>query len=405
MAGRALPQERESGFGKAGLELTIKTGLDDSATSHTGGNLARMAHTVNGRLMQATHSHKHRRKRLPKFDDWESRKAVLGLRRQGKRLVGPCPRCGGSSKTTKFHVSERGFFCWSCCPKGNIDDALAIAALAGFDTSQTEPVEPAEPIDHAALRSPPPEPPPSKQVEFLLAAAEPVPPAGIARDYLAGRHCWPPAAIDAPLPDSVRWIAASNLADAKSGLKGIPHGTIGALAFVWQPPQPPGKPSATSLMALDKNAERLLWFNNVKTFGVGQRKGTAFAARRPDDSENHIAEGELDALALTWQHAGGCLATGGTSGLAAAAQSLAGSVVIHADGDYAGRSRATLAAHEAGTCCCVDYCAAGYDPASELAAELNERAAIREHGGLNADDAAIAAWIDLFPKLNGMNTK
>lgn len=352
--------------------------------------------------MQETHTRKYRRRKLPTFDDWERRASYLGLKgnRSGKRLSGPCPKCGGSKDSTRFSVSkEKGIYCFVCCPT-TFDAALGIAIAAGFEI-QTELVEQAEKIDHAALRRPPPnaEPRPTKEVKFLLAAAEPVPTAGTARDYLAGRQCWPPAEIDAPLPETLKWLDASKLADKKAGLKAIPKGTIGALAFIWQSLKQPAKPCALSLMALAENAERLLWYGKVKTLGVGQRKATAFAARPVDNFDTHLAEGELDALALTWENFGGCLATGGTGGLETAAQSIAGCVVIHADGDYAGRSRATRVADEAGTNCSVEYCAAGHDPASELAAAISHWEMVHQLGGLNENEAAIAAWKKVVPKL------
>lgn len=44
-----------------------------------------------------------------------------GLRRSGKRFVGPCPECGGSPKSDKFQIRlDGGFKCYACPFRGDI---------------------------------------------------------------------------------------------------------------------------------------------------------------------------------------------------------------------------------------------------------------------------------------------
>ncbi len=44
-----------------------------------------------------------------------------GLRKSGKRFVGPCPECGGSAKSDKFQIRlDGGFKCYACSFRGDI---------------------------------------------------------------------------------------------------------------------------------------------------------------------------------------------------------------------------------------------------------------------------------------------
>ena len=65
----------------------------------------------------------------PSFADWEDHAPALGLKRQGRELVGPCPACGG---TDRFSVTVKGartvFNCRQC--QGFVD-ILKAAGLAG----------------------------------------------------------------------------------------------------------------------------------------------------------------------------------------------------------------------------------------------------------------------------------
>ena len=319
----------------------------------------------------------------------------LGLRRLGNEFCGPCPVCGGNDR---FRIGRRGAFCRKCCPDSG--DAAAVKRLLEAAGLGRKPDWKPEPIDHAALAAPaktlgtndPDEQDPL--VRRLIMARDPVVPKE-ARDYLADRLCWPPAALRIPPPKTVGWLSARAL--SRSELSGsVPPGAVGAIMFLWARL---GRrvPAALTLMALNARSERLLWFGTAKTRAVGPRKGTAFAARDPrPGAETHICEGEIDALALAWTAPGGCLAAGGTSGLLAAANEFAGDAVLHADGDPDGRKFAEIARHKAAAAKVV-FCPTGHDPASEHAAMIDERAAIREYdGGLPRDQALAAAWQDLF---------
>ena len=328
----------------------------------------------------------------------------LGLRRLGNEFCGPCPVCGGSDR---FRIGRRGAYCRKCCPDSG--DAAAVKRLleaAGLHRElrrNGQDYKP-EPIDHAALAAPakpvdqaehaPEDTNTNEQAERLIDACEA--PNDLVHDYLARRLCWPPRALGLPPPDGVKWLSKRILDKAKLNPPGKAEG---AMAFI-RVNLDTKRPAALALMALDGQAERLLWFGNAKNREVGKRKGTAFIARSaPDTAETHIAEGEIDAIALRWTTEGRCLSVGGTSGLLYAARSIPSAVVIHADGDPDGRMWAENARRKAAAK--IEFCAAGYepksDPASELADMIEERAAIREYdGGLPRDQAELAAWQDLF---------
>ena len=305
-------------------------------------------------------------------------------------MGGPCPACGGSDR---FRISRRGAFCRHCCPDGS--DAAAVRRLleaAGLDRRGQDSTP--EPINHAALSAPAkPVEESNEQAEFLLKACQP--PNQLVTDYLASRFCWPPASMRVPLPNnSVKWLPRAAL--TKAALKSMPDEAEGAMAFVRLNLRT-RRAAALALVALDAAARRILWFGKVKSREVGKRKGTAFVSRPAKGAaETHIAEGEIDALALRWTQRGRCLSVGGTSGLLDAARSIPGTLTIHADGDADGAKFAEIARHKAGVPK-VEFSAAGHDPASELAAIIEERAAIREFDGkLPRRDAEIAAWQDLF---------
>ena len=95
---------------------------------------------------------------------------------------------------------------------------------------------------------------------------------------------------------------------------------------------------------------------------------------------------------------GGVYAAGGTAGMGIAPALGTGPVVLHCDGDKAGRKAvlaATDAIEAAGRECRVEWFAD--DPAAALAEWIGERAAIREFdGGATREDADRGAWHDLL---------
>lgn len=322
----------------------------------------------------------------------------LGLKRIGNEYRGPCPACGG---TDRFRISRIGAFCRKCCPdSGDANAVKRLLEAAGLDRGKD--YKP-EPINHAALASKakpvdqaehaPDETNTNEQAERLIDACEA--PNQLVHDYLSRRLCWPPRALGLKPPDSVKWLSRKILIEAE--LKALPDKAEGAMAFI-RVSLDTNQPAALALVALNGQAERLLWFSGkVKSREVGKRKGTAFIARTaPSTAETHIAEGEIDAIALIWTTEGRCMSVGGTSGLFDAAKAIPGDAIIHADGDADGAKFAEIARHKAGVSKVV-FSAAGYDPASEHAALIDERAAIREYDGkLPIREAEIAAWQDLF---------
>ena len=106
-----------------------------------------------------------------------------------------------------------------------------------------------------------------------------------------------------------------------------------------------------------------------------------------------------------WCEASEIRAAGGTSGIdanAATDPDAARPIVLYPDGDPSGRvrmTRAPVALQAAGRIVEIECCAPGEDPATVLADELAERAAIREfEGGADCDDADHGAWTDFFEK-------
>ena len=223
------------------------------------------------------------------------------------------------------------------------------------------------------------------------------------RHYLARRLAWPPAGIGPELPATVRWLAreAAPGHDPAAKWYGLPDGAAGALVFAWRRPgDADPDPRAVSLESLDAAGKRIepRW---RRTFGT--RTGAVFEARAPrgDGSPVHVAEGEADALALAlapWCGPGGIYAAGGTSGKGIAPALGTGPVVLHCDGDKAGRRAVRAAAdaiEAAGRECRVEWYAG--DPADALAGWVGERAAIREfEGGATRDEADRGAWHDLL---------
>ena len=128
------------------------------------------------------------------------------------------------------------------------------------------------------------------------------------------------------LPPSVRWLPAADAPPRDETLDWyrLPRGSAGALLCAWRAPGE-SNPSAMSLEVLTDRGARLAprW---RRTYGP--RTGRVFTTREsPSNARIHVAEGELDALALVhapWTGPGTILASGGTAGMRhATAQSWA----------------------------------------------------------------------------------
>ena len=206
----------------------------------------------------------------------------------------------------------------------------------------------------------------------------------------------------------MRWLAAKHAParDEAAKWRGLPYGAAAALVFAWGTSCKTSAVAAVSLLAVTAAAERVAWFRTraVKVRMIGSRRGTVFQSRHGEPAASlHIAEGEIDALALSlapWVGAGRVLAIGGTAGLRHVRKLGSGPVVLHCDGDRGGREAALQASNRlrgAGLDVRINWCAAGTDPAGALAEWLCERAAVREFdGGKARADADRGAWRDLM---------
>ena len=216
--------------------------------------------------------------------------------------------------------------------------------------------------------------------------------------YLAGRLVWPPDGIGPGLPASVRWLPRGAVPiDQSVKWYDVPAHAAGAIVYAFR--QPGGATiRAVSLDALDADGRRPDQASGVKgdrwrrTFGVN--RGAAFEAAAGGGA-TVLCEGAVTALAARWLHPG-CrvLATGGTSGLEAAARQVRGRLVLEVDGDAAGRAVVARiqAARPLGEVD-VEFALAGHDAADVWTDTLGERAAIMEFdGGLSRTESEQRAW-------------
>ena len=226
-----------------------------------------------------------------------------------------------------------------------------------------------------------------------------------ARAYLARRLTWPPAGIKRELPATVRWLDTRDAPGRRPDVDwyGLPREAAGALACAWTRPEESEPPRAVSLEALTGTGA-LLSARWRRTWGP--RAGCACIVQdAPPSAPVHIAEGELDALALVhWLAAGvlrvRILAAGGTAGLRHAPAWATGPVTLWADGDPGGRRAAELARHAIAEVqpVAIEWCGRGTDPADQIGDWLSERAAMREEQGEDRDAAEVGAWRDLMER-------
>ena len=372
---------------------------------------------------------------LPTPEEWAAR---LELKRTGAEWCGPCPLCGGIDR---FHVGRKrdGTALVGC--RGCIDgQPEAVRAKQFAELLRAVFPERFEPASRAsgcrsALRPPrtprtPPAPAefPSEARGAAIAFARRLFDAAVPADgslgcvYLSSRFAWPPTGIGPKLPASVRWLDRSRAPSKVDAVRwyGLPAGAAGCLVFAWVRPGPEeaatprGKDDTTaaarleavSLLAVSADAERVPWLSSKrKIYVVGPRAGCVFEARASDPGETvHVAEGEISALALAlapWCEPGRVLATGTASSLPGIVEHLRGGddrVVLHADGDPAGRRSAERARHEIEATrreCRIDWYCVGTDSADALGEWVCERAAIWEfEGGEARSDAEASAWGD-----------
>ena len=330
------------------------------------------------------------------------------LRHAGRgRWAGPCPLCGG---VDRFHVETcaDGRAIVGC--RGCIDGLPQASRRKRFGElvravwpSATGRAHPRPSLTRsAAARFDLPGPEPRVELARALWRAGVTADDSPGRAYLAARLAWPPSGLGPRLPASVRWLAREEALGHVSTAKwhGLPAGAIGALVFAWC--DKGGELGGVSLVAVNEAGGRVTFGRVAKVYMLGSRAGATFMARRGElDGLIHVAEGEIDALALSlapWCGSGAVLAAGGTAGLRRADKLGTGSVVIHADGDRGGGgAAATVQARiqAAGRQCSIRWY--GDDPADALSVWLRERSAVREADGDEARaDADLGAWRDLF---------
>ena len=356
------------------------------------------------------------REPLPSWADWSDRADALELRLRSGELVGPCPSCGG---TDRFHIRRRAldamFGCRGCIDGGGTGFGAVLTAAFPERPIRTARDTIGSPSISRTPRTSPllstPEPadtgpdPRAAFVRLLWARAVPPDPTP-GRLYLALRFAWPPPGIGLELPATVRWLAheASPGSNRAAKWYGLPDGAAGALAFAWcRPGDADPDPRAVSLVAVSTTGERVTWFDRgAKILEVGQRAGAVFTAREAANADAPLlaCEGEINALALSlspWAEPGRVVSVGPAGNMGVV--TVGGrDVNLFADDDTAGHKaalKAFTAVRDLGRKASIHFCAG--DPNDELAADLIERAAIREFdGGATREDADRGAWIDLL---------
>ena len=272
-------------------------------------------------------------------------------KRAGSEWHGPCPVCGGEDR---FWISETRLGCRGCQPgKSNPEAFKAIMEALGLTESRdddgrlpSQETLRAEMTERrhreAAAKAQREE---EGRIDYACRIweraldAEGTP----AAHYLRlERRVWPP---EMPLPASIRWLDRRTFPGGWP--RNAPQSASGAA--VWRYSDYEGQTSAVGLEALTASGKRAepRW---RRTHGI--QRGALFQVAGPGSNDNrqpamlHVAEGPLDALACRWLARGPAISTCGTSGLAsleaAAVQGYA-HVMLHVDGDSAGRVAALQA--------------------------------------------------------------
>ena len=287
---------------------------------------------------------------------WEAQADRLGLRRAGGELIGGCPACAAGED--RFYVTpDGGAYCRRCCPDGNDPDAVRRL----FDAAGWERPGPARVSRETARNRRTPDAAPRgpdaarrkaarREAGALWLRAAPLSLEDVnpGAEYLRGRL----RVVDGPggwlkleLPASIRWLAPWPPEVPKP-----PAAPAGCLLFRWQTRA--GAGGGVSAMAVAPDGRRIEWRGGkagVKARMIGARAGLLHVVRPAAGGRWHIAEGELDALALlAWPAqivapVDGIAAAGGAGRLLDAARSAGGPVTLWPDGDRAGRDAARKA--------------------------------------------------------------
>ena len=261
----------------------------------------------------------------PTFAEWEAEAERWGLRRVGRELVGPCPRCGG---TDRFHVREENASalvgCRQCIdgqPQGHARYGEIVQRVFGFG-------------DRFLPKSPK-----SSQIAGNASVGRPRPQSkhsahSRSRTTELGRRIWreslgvaPTSSTDPPDTSPPRlWFAARSLLHPwqvsppalrwhdREKLLVAGLWPIGAIQDAW-PEIPEDNPPAVHCIAIDEEGRKrhpTRWVGDDKrTYGCISGPGAILALGDPGDTDEpvHIVEGLADALAVYSRRCGLVLAT------------------------------------------------------------------------------------------------
>ena len=196
---------------------------------------------------------------------------------------------------------------------------------------------------------------------------------------MARRGLEPPPG--AGLPEDARWVDAEAVARPwpPAGWRGLPEGAAGSLVFGLRA-EPGGAVEAVSLLAVSADAKRVCWpvkTGEAKVLPVGGTMGMVFHAR-DGTGPVQLVEGAVSAVALAWSPWMGpegvpIVAVGSAGGFEAAVRRIDGPLVVHAEGDAAGRVAAGRCVAAAPGRVRVVLYAEDEDPADRLAEWLRDR--------------------------------
>ena len=347
---------------------------------------------------------------------WRSRRCPLcgeSKAGRGRLAVDPhglawkCHACGASGDPPKWIAASEGVQRFP-------DQLLRLATLAGVDPGSAPLVPAPGPslsesprnghrantggIRPKAGQSRGPDPSAIRTWDRALACDETP-----AAAYLANRLVWPVGLDGWTLPESLRWLPA----DRWPGRLGpLPGSAAGALVSTYRDRS--GSLRALKLEALDAFGA-VLAPKRVRR-NLGRTDRARFTACDLPGGALHVGEGEVTALALAVQcralGAGTAVAVGGDSGLRPARcwDRAKRPLVIHADRDAPGIMAAgslavrLRAAGRDAIELLLPGPPDGLDAADVLAAEVGERAAIREDG-MDRSAAVAAAWPEVIEGL------
>ena len=276
------------------------------------------------------------------------------LKKEGREWVGPCPLCGGTDRFSvkPGHSREAVIYCRHCVGGASKEERLkwySEVTQAVFADGRASALDNGHWLDHRRTRMSPQNTRQRnlpKQIEFhkrLWDASVPATdtPAHL---YLSQRWCWPPFGTGPSLPDSVRWLPHARLPTHYKAPNNGPALPTGAGLALFAYRHQNGSLQAVSVEGLNDEGQRIQvpevdrW-----RYTYGPKRGSHFTVQIDGPRQGYLVlvEGEVNALAAAWLHAGAKVhATGGTSGLAALNLGSALDIVIECDGDLNGEKAA-----------------------------------------------------------------